>query len=510
MFSDETDATSQIAEYLSSPDLRALRLQNAKLAAAVVRPLFHSISAEFSLAGDVLGPNFNRKDRELAGYLHDVWHTSTRQERVNPTLHGGQLPLARLFNVASRPHLARYVKRLSVGFAHVDCPYCRCNGCLYGYDVCNEGPYHRTDCDFGREDLPIAGLRYIERLVRAVAFALPRLRNVEEMHLSSKWRHFMDVGTGSFASHLRMEMTRVTHQILTYFSHPTRRGRLRSWNHTASLMDDIAFYFQVPLLRNVLDNIRTLHLVIDCGAQHYNTDVASQALTADEERLNRLLKLAFNLHELSLVYYNHNPPHLRLRLKLIACLPLKRLGLVNFDEWRAPTESGLIHRYGDSFVVQHKLRDLSIVQAKLSSTWLLRLLRENAKSLCSVRLASIELIHGTWTEVFACLCDDTPRVTNIQFDGLCYDLEGESSHLAVHENDRIVADYHCYDLRSADLTEFGLLEILHSVVNERAKTSQTNVISSVRLRESEEQLPAFGPEKRRYTVLDRWLGLKAM
>ena len=82
--------------------------------------------------------------------------------------------------------------------------------------------------------------------------------------------------------------------------------------------------------------------------------------------------------------------------------------------------------------------------------------------------------------------------------------------LWVDQNDPIILPSQTCILESADLMEYGLLENVMSLVAKRSRSSRDHDMDHEDDGLYDEQRPEFRPEKRKYTVLDRWSGLKPM
>ena len=66
----------------------------------------------------------------------------------------------------------------------------------------------------------------------------------------------------------------------------------------------------------------------------------------------------------------------------------------------------------------------------------------------------------------------------LNLEELSYDPGGSSAHFAANQNDPIVSRSHSNDLKSADLTEFGILETLRDAVATRTTACALDNIGS--------------------------------
>lgn len=439
-----------------------------------------------------------------------MWYACARDERHNFKLHGGHLRLVKLVNIASCPHLAKHVKSLSLGL-----------GCLLGCEHmdCDENFHHYRQINvFGYEvgvrDLQPAVQRYLHHVQNAIRFASPKLRNLQGIRILAEYRRILadyqrynNHDSVSYSLFLRNRLINMVHAVLNHFSHPTRNGLLRRWILSLPSLCDLGIYLKASMLRNVMCNLHTLSLMAD-EEPWYRIDISSQDIARAEAVLKHLLRLASCVRILRVTPGHFNNPRINLDFDSIVSMPLENLYLNNVKEWRAPDDEDIANSTAREPGERGGMHTLTLIHIVTSSERLLQILHSNAATLDRIHFNSVGLTSGTWTTIFTCMCHKLQALSSIVTSQLYYDPSGSSADLAVGENDPIIQGPHCYDLNSADLAEFGLLEPLHNVVAERA-TLDGHSVCSDRLWKVEAP-PVFGPEKRHHTLLNKWLSLEAM
>ena len=400
-------------------------------------------------------------------------------------------PLITMASIASKPDLARYVKALKLGF-----------NCSYGYyDRCRYVQYGDWRADVEQ---------YVHNLERAVAFALPRMPNIDSVELLGSSREHNEHWASACPREWRTCFTRVTQMILTHFSHPRRKGRLQSWSHLTPLLSDLDTYWQIPQLSEALCNLRCLSITVG-GPSDLDSAGDFRGMPPFYARLSDILRLANNLRELTISggpdHYHYQPSETEtLDLSVLLSLPLERLTLHNFQDvdlynrsFRTFTASG-----------QGKLYSLMLTHAKISAESIMEWLVPNQSVLRYVALNSLYLTSGTWGSIFVYMASQLTRLHELTIYSLRYDPWGESYHLAVEQNDTIIPEDVWDDLKTAELSEFGDLEELRSIVAARAALPERGVAHMSNTNSDEQVRPVFGPKKRKYTLLDKWLDVPPM
>ena len=477
------------------------------MAAGATRPLFHTLNANFSLTEDTQTPHIPYVDKKGVSTFSGVWYPSGRKDRRIVGLHGGHLSLARLVNIASRPHLAKHVKSLSIGL-----------GCLWGCNrvSCSDGVPSDHDnlvpnYEVGGDESFIPAIqRYTEYLGRAVAFSLPKLGSVHAVQILGecrRWNYYTQAR--DLLQYLRECMKRVVQVVLTHFSHPRRKGMLREWTQTHSSVHDFGLLSETSMPQNIFCNVRTLSLTANQSVWYANENL-SPNLAPGAVPLERLLSLAVMVKHLRIDRGCSGVFQTNLDLTVVSRLPLKTLYLQNIKEPSASTEASILHQADREHLEKRGIHTLGLSITTISCERLMQLLESSATTLRSIKFSSVSLTSGTWARVFTFMIEQLPALQHLRLDWLCYDLRGSSAHLAIEENDPIIPDDRS-DLRSADLHEFYLLQTLYTVVSQRSDAPEKlRFPPSFHPRWTGDGRTVFGPGKRPYTILDKWLGIEAM
>lgn len=229
----------QIAGHLKAgpdkTDLKALALYSKQLNASAYRALWRSISIEFCIARDLRSASLEKEGR---------WHHSLPEPpdfATWPKRQRCRHPLARLVNIASRPHIVRHVKKLKLCSGSADRLLLKF--CLNDEDnaaACAAKRAHDNDS-------PIIQ-RHTELVVRILGLVLPKLRSLETVRMHTNYSLYQNQVDGA------------AKMVLEHFSHPSRQGRLRSWHRISQVTSDLKMYSEISTLEQAFCNLQELVL----------------------------------------------------------------------------------------------------------------------------------------------------------------------------------------------------------------------------------------------------------